>query len=68
MKIDKFVACLEDRNGNIFPTESVRLQVSDLKGFTKKTGWYINWQTETKTMEVYGLRLLEKRKYKALFR
>jgi hypothetical protein len=57
VKIDKFVAYLEDRAGNILPTESVRLSASELKGFNKRNGWYINWRTEAKTMEVYGLRL-----------
>jgi hypothetical protein len=57
VKIDKFVACLEDRAGNILQTESVRLSAAELKGFNKRNGWYINWQTEAKSMEVYGLRL-----------
>jgi hypothetical protein len=57
VKIDKFVACLEDQAGHILPTESVRLTAIDLKGFNQRTGWYINWQTEAIKMEVYGLRL-----------
>jgi hypothetical protein len=57
VKIDKFVACLEDRAGNILKTESVRLAAKDLKGFTQRSGWYINWEKEAKAMEVYGLRL-----------
>jgi hypothetical protein len=57
VKIDKFVACLEDRAGNILQTESVRLGAAELKGFNKRNGWYINWQTQAKSMEVYGLRL-----------
>jgi hypothetical protein len=51
------VACLEDRAGNILKTESVKLAAKDLKGFNTRTGWYINWETEARTMEVYGLRL-----------
>lgn len=57
VKVDKFVSCLEDRNGNIFKTESIRLLSDDLKGINKKNGWFINWEKEAKGMEVYGLRL-----------
>jgi hypothetical protein len=56
--IDRFVACLEDREGNVLKTEPVRLAAKDLKGFTRRSGWYINWEKEARSMEVYGLRLV----------
>jgi hypothetical protein len=58
IRIDKFTACLEDAQGNVLPTRSVRLSADELKPYKKSTGWFINWSTEAKTHEVYGLTLV----------
>jgi len=47
LEIDKLTNSLEDlTTGNIFPSEVLPLEKSDLKLVSKKTGWKFNWETE----------------------
>ena len=46
-EIDKLTHSLEDTNtGEIFLTEILPLEKSDLKNISKKTGWNFNWKIE----------------------
>ena len=60
IEIDKMIPCLEDENGNsldtvIYKVEDIRI----LKGFNKKSGWYVNWSKLFKNFDIYALVLKE---------
>jgi hypothetical protein len=55
--IDKFTPCLVDTETGE-ELETVAYQIKDrkeLKGYNKKTGWYINWVMIPKECEIYAL-------------
>lgn len=60
IEIDKITPCLEDENGK--PLDTVIYKVEDvriLKGFNKKSGWYVNWSKLYKNFDIYALVLKE---------
>ncbi len=60
IEIDKLTACLEDATGSQLETLAYRIEDERiLKGFTKKSGWYVNWAKLYKKYEIYALVLEE---------
>lgn len=55
--IDELVPCLKDVfTGDIVETEVIRIKrKSFLKKFSSKTGWYVNWDKFSSTVEIYAL-------------
>lgn len=56
VEIDKITPCLEDEQGNSLDTVICRVKdVKILKGYTKKSGWYVNWSKLYKNFDIYAL-------------
>lgn len=57
IEIDELVPCLRDtKTGEIVDTLVVKVNSrSELKGFNKKNGWYVNWNQAPKDVEIYKL-------------
>ena len=56
IEIDKITPCLEDVNGNQLKTFAYKIEdVNILKGFNKRTGWYVNWARLFKDYTIYAL-------------
>ena len=58
IEIDKITQCLEDIDGNQLETIAYKIEdVNTLKGYTKKTGWYVNWAKLYKEYNIFALAL-----------
>lgn len=60
-EVDKLTNSIENViSGHSFPTQLIRLNRSDLKSITKKSGWLFNWKNEfeSTSCEVYKLIIL----------
>ena len=56
--IDDLTPCLTDKFGNQYDTVAHRVtDVTELKGFTRKTGWFVNWTGLFKKYKIYALAL-----------
>lgn len=68
VEIDEYVPCLIDSiSGEICPTEVIRIQKRQtLKGYNKKTGWYVNWSKLLRENEVYALVIRETNEFQGL--
>lgn len=57
VKIDRLVPCLKDvATGEVVDTEVIRIRrKSFLSKFTRRNGWYVNWQDLAETCEIYAL-------------
>lgn len=57
ISIDKIMPCLKDaQTGEIIETEVVAIKrKSFLRKFTKKNGWYVNWEFLADNNEIYAL-------------
>lgn len=54
--IDAMTPCLVDETGAVVDTEIIYIKSRrELKGFNKKTGWYINWSKIPQNVEVYAV-------------
>lgn len=64
IEIDEYVPCLVRKSdGAVLPTYVAEVAGKDLKGYNKRTGWFVNWQ---KDMEIDAETGLPIRKYKLM--
>lgn len=60
IEIDKITPCLEDETGQQLRTIIYKVENANiLKGFTKRTGWYVNWKKLYKKYDIFALSLAD---------
>jgi hypothetical protein len=65
--IDKITPCLIDtETGEEAETVAFRIDRRQLKGYNKKTGWYVNWAAMPDECEIYALALKKNQEIQGL--